>query len=59
MIEPNCKGCSDVDSYGVCDKHNEDGGCPCTLCIIKSMCQGGCCDEYESWIGSWVYDEKL
>lgn len=60
----HCKGCltyiegdeDDPDAI-YCSKveKNHDGSCPCTLCIIKSMCMETCdtryiySGEYREW----------
>jgi len=50
MTESNCGGCIDYERYHLtCQKDNRDGNCPCTLCIVKSMCKEYC-DDYFEWI---------
>ena len=47
--ESNCNGCSlsnNVES--VCIPYNEDASCPCTLCIVKTMCNDFC-DLADNW----------
>jgi len=44
-----CVGCVFVDFV------NNDGACPCTLCIIKAMCDDPC-EKYHSW-SDWVVEE--
>lgn len=40
----NCEGCSVVyEGFNVCDDIRESNVvCPCSVCIIKSMCQEDC-----------------
>ena len=48
-----CKGClvPGVDGDGECfgDGHNENGECPCTNCLVKTMCDGQC-DSYGEFV---------
>ena len=41
-----CKGCRSLNYEGliVCKrgKYNHLGKCPCTICLVKSMCINGC-----------------
>ena len=43
----NCIGC---DLHSTCDKPSSinDQVCPCTICLIKTMCQAGC-EEYTEY----------
>ena len=55
MTEPNCDGCWDCDErihFKKCAliDDNFDGSCPCTLCIIKMMCDIPC-DKFDLWSG--------
>ena len=56
----NCEGCRDLLRYletheGIgtgphCTLFNDDGDCPCTICVIKSMCSGGrLCENFSIW----------
>ena len=46
----NCRGCNSakfIETDGMClfldaYKHNIEGTCPCTSCIIKPMCSDAC-----------------
>jgi hypothetical protein len=42
----HCKGClvPGNNGKGECyaDGHNENGDCPCTTCLVKTMCSGDC-----------------
>ena len=47
----HCKGCLTneyCDDYGndILTKYNSEGGCPCTLCIVKPMCEQICGDFF-------------
>lgn len=48
----HCKGCRSYASPGhlpcTWKTYNESGKCPCSLCIIKGMCNDSC-DPYEVW----------
>lgn len=50
----NCKGCRSNHIYnkGGCNwrEYNQNGDCPCVLCIVKSMCNDPC-DPYDDWQG--------
>jgi len=46
MKEPNCEGCTDAPWN--CNKYNKDGSCPCTQCIVKTMCID-VCDKWNIW----------
>jgi len=48
-----CFGCISLTEPGHCDKYNMEGACPCTLCVIKTMCSN-VCNDYEKWVGSWA-----
>ncbi len=45
-----CQGCSDHEK-GRCSYRadNEDGTCPCVICIIKVMCTNNPCDDWLNW----------
>jgi len=48
----NCKGCGTLkDVNGECHYAlgNSDGKCPCTTCIVKSMCEQSC-EDFEKFI---------
>jgi len=66
MINNRCKGCTtyvpietDDQAPDDCSGFNFKGGCPCTKCIVKSMCII-MCDPYKSWYELIVcgWDEK-
>jgi hypothetical protein len=42
----HCTGChsysSKPGSACILIKHNQKGKCPCTLCIVKTMCDDAC-----------------
>ena len=44
-----CKGCNEYHDTG-CSfiNHNRDGTCPCTECVVKTMCLVSC-DSYDEW----------
>jgi len=51
----HCKGCAtyiseDLD-YVLCSRSsdNEDGNCPCSKCIVKSMCEE-VCPPFNRWV---------
>ncbi len=52
--EKNCKGCRTLISIEKLNHdccyytYNENGDCPCTLCVIKAMCDKAC-DNYDEW----------
>ena len=55
MINHLCKGCTtyfpiETDDHAPddCSDFNDTGECPCTKCIVKSMC-GVMCEPYEIW----------
>ena len=54
-----CKGCLTVRR--LCMEFNTEGGCPCTNCLIKPMCQDACCDfiEFELKAGNQAEEEIL
>ena len=48
-----CYGCAvqfGAGEYHNCEftTYNEDGSCPCTRCIVKTMCDVAC-DDYVNW----------
>jgi len=48
MINKKCEGCSGR----FCDTRYNDGSCPCTKCVVKSMCEtfDDMCSKYKIWI---------
>jgi len=55
----NCKGCTTRENIGspkylafgaACPyiERNKDGACPCTKCIVKTMCHE-CCDPFQNF----------
>ncbi len=44
--ESNCYGCISMcaGKYSA----NDDGSCPCTLCLVKMVC-GAICDKWNKW----------
>ncbi len=46
MTVKYCEGCTYNDSP--CSDYNPDGNCPCTNCIVKTMCQGSC-NDFDTW----------
>ncbi len=50
----HCEGCSHYRAYrnkASCVDYNKDGSCPCTICIVKLMCNNTC-DNWETWYDS-------
>ena len=48
----NCNGCDLPPGTHVCDFfiNNFHGECPCTICIVKTMCGSGDeCGEHLQW----------
>ena len=51
----HCKGCLTYKSEDLNDvfcsriSDNEDGNCPCSKCIIKSMCDE-VCPQFNRWV---------
>jgi len=43
----HCDGCNAQEGNS-CPRENTDGTCPCTLCILKMMCDN-ICEELEKW----------
>ncbi len=43
-----CRGCAAIDGIGSCDSFNENGECPCTECIVKTMCLETC-EKLRDW----------
>ncbi len=43
-----CRGCAAIDGIGSCDSYNENGECPCTECIVKTMCLETC-EKLRDW----------
>jgi hypothetical protein len=41
-----CKGCGTVDCY--LKEFNKSGECPCTDCLVKTMCNSSC-PKYFYW----------
>ena len=60
LTSHHCKGCitpDDGPDFDGCPytEYNIEGACPCTICVVKTMC-GDPCPEYEKWIrdkGVW------
>ncbi len=52
----NCSGCS-VNNSPIEDcnyyNYNKDGSCPCTECLVKTMCKSETqeCDPFYTWSG--------
>jgi len=66
MTDHNCSGCfshiyyannSDKISHCSFREYNDKGRCPCTLCIVKCMCQRACHD-YLGFRNSTVLEDK-
>ena len=45
-----CRGCYSIFWIEYCPyiKHNSDGKCPCSKCVVKVMCDQPC-DKYENF----------
>jgi hypothetical protein len=50
MVNDFCSGCRSKRLFSKCirEQYNFDGSCPCSHCLIKSMCDKGC-SEFESF----------
>ncbi len=61
-----CVGCRDFSADQVaamCSEYNKDGNCPCTNCIVKTMCvASSSCDDLGDWYiksaGETKYDKN-
>ena len=38
-------------------KYNKTGSCPCTICLVKSMCENGC-ETRDKWLNKLNRDSK-
>ncbi len=48
----NCTGCKGCGLFSICEDLNDDASCPCTECIVKTMCstdKRNTCSSSESW----------
>lgn len=56
----NCKGCAVEDECGIPYHYDEEllSECPCSICLIKSMCDIGICDDYRKFINKVREDWK-
>ena len=57
-MSKHCKGCATYygpHGRGDCNfiKFNQEGACPCSLCIVKTMCVDQC-DKYRVWVNAKV-----
>ncbi len=59
VLHDNCNGCDLPDDVEICDffKDNFNGSCPCTCCLVKTMCNRACDDNYKWRKGTGVLKE--
>jgi hypothetical protein len=43
-----CEGCATLGSTNSCSYCNDKLTCPCSICLIKAMCNESC-DEFEEY----------
>jgi len=55
-IEWPCDGC--MDNEAICAPCNEDGSCPCTICIVKPTCDHRDRSECDEWWKWWMPCQK-
>ena len=49
-VHKNCDGCYDYrHNKCSCSDWNDDGKCPCVVCIVKAMCSSNTCDNWTFW----------
>ncbi len=53
MENKYCEGCVDYTKEIAaleCIEHNKSGSCPCTECVVKTMCSGDdICRTFKLW----------
>ena len=54
MENKYCEGCVDyimrIPEGLECIEHNKSGSCPCTECVVKTMCSGNdICRPFKLW----------
>lgn len=57
QIKNHCHGCVIYNNECDTQKNNFDGSCPCSQCIIKTMCENSC-ERYDIYRKIKELDER-
>jgi len=47
-MSKHCEGCNDKCGTPM-RRLNLDGSCPCSVCIVKMICNSDGCEKWEKW----------
>ncbi len=56
MRNKHCEGCNNTCDVQIIPNTNNNGSCPCTICVVKMVCETTC-DEWLEWLHT--YDNVL